>query len=438
MASSVSRFPDWLVPGADHAPVVRAVARARHLDPELHAFVEIATMPPAPRHGPLHGLPFAVKDLIDVAGRAPTLGFATPPGTVPATTADVITSLNEAGAAMVGFTEMTPLAYEPSGGNPEQNRPVNPWSHNHICGGSSSGSAVAVAAGIVPVAIGSDTIGSLRIPAHCCGLTGWKPTRGLIPTRGAMPLAPSLDTIGFLARGAQDLVTVAGVFDPTQVDDLPPIETVATAMDVLGEADPDIIDAVAAVEAVMRKLLIKTVETGLLDLIKATDGPVLTLLQGEAAQSQHDLLQSGTLEPLLAARLAKGLAITQEQMTEAAAELARLGEDPLDRVFGAADALLLPVMRMRTPSVDSCDPDGPFFSARTLYELSALCRWVNGFGLPAIAIPAGFDADGLPIAVQIVARPKMDRALLELALAIQKRTDWHGRVPTGIPGLALN
>ena len=102
----------------------------------------------------------------------------------------------------------------------------------------------------------------------------------------------------------------------------------------------------------------------------------------------------------------------------------------LDATFGDADAILMPVMRIRTPTVAVCEPGSPEFSARVLYQMSALTRWVNGLGLPAIAIPAGFDRDGLPVAVQFIGRPGGDRALLELAAAIQLHTDWHGRVPT--------
>ncbi len=405
------------------------------LDATLHAFVHILPEPVAPRPGPFGGMPFAVKDLCDIAGRAPTLGLAHAPNAAPETTAAVIEVLAAQGACLIGFTKMTALAYEPSGGNTAQGRPVNPWDASAICGGSSSGSAVAVAAGIVPLALGSDTAGSLRIPAQCCGVTAWKPTHGLVPVAGTMALAPSLDCIGFLAGAAKDIIPVAAAFMATGADDFPAIRKIAVARDVLADCDADIVHAMAQVEAALRLDGIACGDTALNNLIAACDAPVLVLLQGEAALAHKALLESGHLDPVLGTRLAKGSAITPAQMHAARTTLAELAGAALDAVFGDAGAILLPVMRIRTPSVAACEPGSPLFSARTLYALSALTRWVNGLRLPTVAIPAGFDSAGLPLAVQIVARPHGDRALLDVAARLQVHTDWHGRVPTGITGL---
>lgn len=164
------------------------------------------------REGPLSGLTYLAKDVFDTTGRAPSLGLRIEDRQVPARDAAVLDIIDAAGAIRLGFAEMTALACEPSGSNPLRQRPLNPWNADKICGGSSSGSAVAVAAGLVDAAIGSDTAGSLRIPAHCCGVTAWKPTPGLVPTDGAMALAPSLDVLGFLARDAAMLRRIAKLF----------------------------------------------------------------------------------------------------------------------------------------------------------------------------------------------------------------------------------
>ncbi len=185
------------------ASATEAAHSCRALRDRLRAFVDIPVVPLAGASGgALGGLPIAIKDMIDIAGRAPTFGLAQAPRHVPARNARVFDMLSNAGAVTVAFAQMSPLAYEPSGVNPHRGRPLNPWNENYICGGSSSGPAVAVASGCVPLALGSDTAGSLRIPAHCCGITAWKPTYGLVPIEGTMPLAPSLDAIGFLARAA--------------------------------------------------------------------------------------------------------------------------------------------------------------------------------------------------------------------------------------------
>jgi Asp-tRNA(Asn)/Glu-tRNA(Gln) amidotransferase A subunit family amidase len=410
-------------------------ARARRLDARLHAFAKITDTPSAPKPGPLGGMAFAVKDLVDVADHAPTWGQARAPHAKALTTAPVVERLLELGARLVGFTEMTPLAYEPSGGNAERGRPINPWSDRHVCGGSSSGSAVAVAAGMVPVALGSDTAGSLRIPAHCCGVTAWKPTNNIIPATGTMPLAPTLDTIGFLAATAADLIEVASAFDGFYDDDRR-ITKVAVARDLLAECDSCIVRGVEAFEAALPRRAIAISEVRLAGLIASCDAPVLTLLQGEAARSHEALIAAGHLEPTLSARLGKGAAVDDMQLQQARSVLGELASDALDDIFGDANAVLLPVMKKRTPLVAQCEPGSPAFSGRVLYELSALTRWVNGLGLPAVAIPCGFDDDGLPMAVQIVGRPHWDIRLLMFATALQTHTQWHGRVPTGLTGPA--
>jgi Asp-tRNA(Asn)/Glu-tRNA(Gln) amidotransferase A subunit family amidase len=414
------------------AAAMTVIARARHAEPKLHAFVEFVSELPAPRAGRLAGLYYAVKDLVDIAGRAPTLGLAETPGAAPVGNAAVIDILSENGARLIGFTEMTSLAYEPSGGNPERKRPVNPWNAGHICGGSSSGSAVAVAAGIVPVALGSDTAGSLRIPAHCCGVTAWKSGRGVIPLEGTMLLAPTLDVIGFLARSAADLIPLEAAF--ATATSARAIKRVAVAEDVLTGCEADVADAARRLAAALPGAGIETHAANIMPLIEACDPLVMTLMQGEAARTQRALMDSGNLNPALLTRLSKGRSISDAQMQIARTALAHLSGTALEETFGDADAILLPVMRIRTPSVAVCEPSSPEFSARLLYQLSALTRWVNGLGLPAIALPAGFDRDGLPIAVQLVARSRYDRALLELAAAVQLHTDWHGRVPAGIAG----
>jgi Asp-tRNA(Asn)/Glu-tRNA(Gln) amidotransferase A subunit family amidase len=431
MAAALPRIADRGPAGNGIADVLAAIALARRLDPILNVFVEIAAGAEPPRPGPLAGLPVAVKDLVDDAGRAPTLGLAAAPGPAPAATAPVLARLLEAGAGLVGYTSMTPLAYEPSGGNGERGRTANPWSAEHICGGSSSGSAAAVAAGIVPVALGSDTAGSLRIPAHCCGVTAWKPTNGLVPVEGTMPLAPTLDTIGFLARSATDLLRVADLFVAPEAD-APPIRSVAVAQDLIPSLDPAIAAALMRVAAVLREADLAVLATDVAPLIAACDAPVLDLLQGEAARVHREAIAGGGLDPTLAARLSKGAAIGEDRLSAARAELAALGDAALGLAFGGADAILLPVMRIPTPTVATCEPGMPGFSARTLYALSALTRFANGLGLPVVAVPAGVDGDGLPIAVQIVGRRGMDRRLLDLAATLQRATDWHARTPTSI------
>src|SRR5262245_6793714 len=205
----MARIRDWslLDPAARRCRQGVARAHAAALNPSINAFVQIGpAATPRTGTGPLTDLPYAAKDLFRTPQRQPSCGLDVANGFSIDGMCELIDRLNEAGADLVGFAGMTELAYEPSGFNATYGRVCNPWNLDFVSGGSSSGSAAAVASGVVVAALGSDTGGSLRIPAHACGVTAWKPSRGLVSMAGAMPLAPTLDTIGLLARSAKDLL----------------------------------------------------------------------------------------------------------------------------------------------------------------------------------------------------------------------------------------
>jgi Asp-tRNA(Asn)/Glu-tRNA(Gln) amidotransferase A subunit family amidase len=383
------------------------------------------------RDGPLAEMTYLAKDLLDLPGRAPSLGLAANDDAPPSRKAAVLDRLDSAGALRLGFAEMTALACEPSGSNPGRQRPLNPWDPDRICGGSSSGSAVAVAAGLVDVAIGSDTAGSLRIPAHCCGVSAWKPSFGLVPTEGTMALAPSLDVLGFMARDAVPLLRVAELFcDRTSG---PVRRTVAVAEDLIAHSDPAIAAACSTLAAICERLGHRLASAPLAPLIGDCDAAVLDLLLFETSARHGWRLGDGTLDTTLETRLRKGLAIAPERAAEARGRLRAVAE--ASTLFRSHDVWLLPVMAQPTPQVTSCEPGSPHFSARTLYGLSALTRFANGLGLPAVALPCGFDDNGMPIAAQLVGRPGSDMMLLALAVEIQSCTAWHGREPTALAAL---
>jgi Asp-tRNA(Asn)/Glu-tRNA(Gln) amidotransferase A subunit family amidase len=164
-------------------------------------------------------------------------------------------------------------------------------------------------------------------------------------------------------------------------------------------------------------------------LVAATDKPVLTVLQAEAVRSNADLLASGVLDSGLEARLEKGRAISDVQLNEARSTLRTLAQIEIGRLFATCDAILLPVMPLTTPRIEACEPSAPTFSGRTLYELSSFTRFVNALGLPAVALPGGFDAQRLPIGLQLVGPPNSDCSLVALAREIQGVSDWHCRLP---------
>jgi aspartyl-tRNA(Asn)/glutamyl-tRNA(Gln) amidotransferase subunit A len=427
---TVARILDW--PKLD-ATVRRKVSltaaeRARRLEPRLNAFVSIEDDIP-PMDGRFGGLPYAAKDIFRTATRLPSGGLAIPADVAIEGETNLLARLDGAGARRVGFTGLPELAYEPSGYNHARGRVRNPWNLDFVAGGSSSGSAAAVASGSVVIALGSDTAGSLRIPAHCCGVTAWKPTYGIVASTGAMPLAPSLDTIGLLARSACDMRDAVHIL----ADRLPAggsIARVTAIADCFDAAEPPVRRAcrqgVDAIEASGVRVKHRTA----LAEIEAIDRHALIILQAEAARAHRARIED--VPAVLRKRLAKGLAIDDATLGASLSVRDTLSSDFTARVFGAADAIFLPVMPIRAPLALETDPASEKFSASTLYVLSRFTRFVNVLGFPVVAIPVGFDDRGLPVALQIVGRPHSDRALLALAQAVQDKTNWHARVPAAV------
>lgn len=431
--STCARIPDWptLDATARRKLSLTAPERARRLEPRLNAFVSIEDRLPS-IDGKLGGLPYAAKDIFRTASHRPTGGLATPTDVAIDGETDLLARLDGASARRVGFTSLPELAYEPSGYNHARGRVRNPWNPDFVAGGSSSGSAAAVASGSVAVALGSDTAGSLRIPAHCCGVTAWKPTHGLVPSAGAMPLAPSLDTIGLLARSACDMQDAVHILiGDDQPRDEASIECVAAIADCFDAAEPPVrraclhgVDTIEASGARIER------HTSLAE-IEAIGGHALVVLH-QAARVYRARIEDPDIPALLRKRLAKGLAIDDATLAASLSARETLAREFTARVFGAADAIVLPVMAIRTPRAVETDPAADKFSPATLYALSRFTRFVNLLGFPAVAIPVGFDDRGLPVGLQIVGRPHGDRALLALAQAVQNKSDWHARVPAAI------
>ena len=398
-----------------------ALHRAATRGARLGAFVALADDRTQAVAGPLQDLPYAAKDMFDVAGRAPTCGLESAPGPVPSRTARVITRLDGAGAVRIGYTAMSALAYEPSGRNPLQASPVNPWNPDFMPGGSSSGSAVAVAGRIVPVALGSDTAGSLRIPAQCCGVFAWKPAHGRVPAAGAMPLSPSLDAIGLLAARAADLAAVAPVIGGVAPEGEVP--RLVVLGDALEAAHPAVRRAVEDGLAALARLGLVSRTLRGLDLVEAAGSAALTILDAEAAVSHGTLVGNPLIGAQMTRRLRRAGEVTPER--RAAADAARAKAEVTARGFWGEHALVvLPVMPICTPPLAEADPANPAFRPRTLYEMSAFTRFVNAFGWAAVAIPVGMDDRGLPVAMQVVAPPRMEGALLALA----RRLDESGHL----------
>jgi aspartyl-tRNA(Asn)/glutamyl-tRNA(Gln) amidotransferase subunit A len=431
---AVNRFANWSELGTTPRKHWHASSRerAQALNGRLNAMLHIEPTNDVAR-GPLLGLPYGVKDMVRSARRQPTGGLADGTRLPIEGTSALLDRFDRAGGDLVCFTGMTELASEPSGFNAAHGRVKNPWNVDYVTGGSSSGSAAAVASGAIAVAIGSDTGGSVRIPAFCCGITAWKSTYGLVATAGTMPLAPTLDTIGLLGRSAADILPAAKI-----VADLPsaqPIRRIAMIRDALAPCGPAIQRGAADLADVLagRGVVIKN-RNGLAAM-EAVDAATLTIMFAESSRVHRRYIEDESVEPTLRRRLAKGLEISDETLAENIVERDKLISDFENSVMAGIDAAIVPIMAITTPTADQCEPGSPRFSGKVLYALSRFTRFVNLLGYPSVAVPAGFDSSGMPVGVQIIGRRNSDLALLELAEDVQRHSDWHNRVPADVADL---
>ena len=426
--TSVSRFPDWCSLSERDRAAAQAQCQKRlaGIGRKLNAVEQIFAADVSGR-GPLSGMPFVAKDMIATGKSEPFWGCSTPQAAA-LPRASVIDRLDRAGACLIGTATMTELAYEPSGIG--RSRALNPWRADAIPGGSSTGSAILVASGCCFAALGSDTGGSVRIPAHCCGVTGLKPSYGSLPVDGTMPLAPSLDTIGIITRSAADLALIWPQLSGNSAGVTAEPLSGCLLEDAFGACD-------AEIAGICRGAIGVLTETGMTIVAKSgfpeqADQYALLVLQAEAARQHRERMDDTRIDASLRKRLAKGLAISDESLREALEERDALRSHFLAQYLGNATVALLPVLPIMTPSVAEVDPASAHFNPRTLYALSRFTRFVNYLGLPALAVPAGFDSRGLPVGLQIVGRPGSDASLLEIGVRLQARSDWHGRVPTAI------
>jgi aspartyl-tRNA(Asn)/glutamyl-tRNA(Gln) amidotransferase subunit A len=416
-----------------------ALARARHLDDERRL---------GRVRGPLHGVPVGLKEMFDRRGRRSGWGSAMRNDAAPAADdATIVQRLEAAGAIVLGTQHMAEFAMSPTGFNAGYGPGRNPWNTDHVSGGSSSGGGMSVGAGHVPLAIGSDTGGSIRLPAALCGVTGLKATQCRISLAGAMPLSPSLDCVGPLALSA-DLcawayAAMAGA-DPRDGSclALPPPGAGASAdaarrlvlavPDVAGSAL--VTDEMAAAIADMRRAL---VDAGVRCIDVPLPDPDLTgrmgsiVLAVESAAIHRQWLadpQSGYGRQVRR-RLSRGLFVRGMDYYDALRLRAPMLQAFLRDAMQGADALLLPTVPGDAPRViDTIDRDQAVLE-REFARLSAWTRGINYLGVPALNVPAGFSAAGLPLGVQFVGRPLGEGAILALGRLFQRATDWHRRTP---------
>ena len=352
---------------------------------------------------PLEGVPIGIKANIDVAGWPTTAGVAARRDAIATSDAAVVTALRDAGAIIIGQLNMHEAALGATTDNPAYGRTENPHAIGRTPGGSSGGSGAAVAAGLCVAALGTDTLGSIRIPAAYTGVYGLKPTHGVLPDAGLVNLARRLDAIGPLARSVADLAAVLGVLMPLAA--VQPMARVATLAAVdAHDMEPAVRAGYAAAQAALRGLglAVSTAATPGLDLVAARSGGFIESAREAARTFAGDRAEGGTSAGFNA-MMDHGSAASPDALAAGAAAMAHAAAT-LHRVLADHDVLLLPT----TPQVAFAHGRAPVTQA----DFTALA---NIAGLPALSLPAGMDGDGLPVAVQIIGRAGSEATLLALA-----------------------
>jgi aspartyl-tRNA(Asn)/glutamyl-tRNA(Gln) amidotransferase subunit A len=407
-----------------------ALARARALDADLARGV---------RRGPLHGVPLAFKDLFHVVGLPTSCGTKTAEYFRSDRDSTAVTRLQAAGAVTLGKLNMTELALGPFGDNPHHGNVDNPWKAGHVSGGSSSGSGSAVAARLAFGALGSDTGGSIRLPAACCGIVGLKPTYGRVSRAGAMALSWALDHLGPMTRTVRDCALmfelIAG-HDPRDATSSRrpapavlaglerPLSGLRLALPENYYFDGVTAEVKAAVESAARVLESRGARVlplrlpdpaGIVDVCNV-------LARAESAVIHSRVLRERPHElgAAVRARLEIGLYVSAHDYLQAGRLRARLAREFVDEVFGEVDAILAPAIPEPAPQLAAVTAGAVEEIVRRMGRFSRLTRPFNGLGLPVLALPCGLSADGLPLGLQIVGRPFDEATIFRLGFAMEQ------------------
>ncbi|MBI1955049.1 MAG: Asp-tRNA(Asn)/Glu-tRNA(Gln) amidotransferase subunit GatA [Acidobacteria bacterium] len=436
----------------------QALQRIEELNPRLNAFLTVtaelaeeqaraaeAEIQKGEYRGPLHGVPVSFKDLLYTQGVRTTAGSKILANFVPDSDATVVEKMKEAGAVLVGKNAMHEFAYGITNDNPHYGPTRNPWNSEHTSGGSSGGSGVAVAAGMAFAALGTDTGGSIRIPASFNGIVGLKPTFGRVSLHNAYPLGYTLDHVGPLARTVVDAgvvyQTIAGFDsqDPFSVDQ--PLGEIGLRKSLNGlrvgvpedyffdGLQPDVEHAVREALRVFHNLGARVVPLELSGMAELTEASRISLLVEALVVHRKDLEQrANDLGQDVKALLEKGREVSAEEYMKAQLARSRFRRQ-LEQLFQQVDVLVTPSTPLTAFPIGQTkvvlggkEDDARIASTRLL-------RGFNASGHPALSVPCGFDSHGLPVGLQIVGRLWDEATILHAGYAYEQATEWHKRRP---------
>jgi aspartyl-tRNA(Asn)/glutamyl-tRNA(Gln) amidotransferase subunit A len=430
-----------------------ALERIERLEPKLNAFITVTadsaraaaraaeTAIMAGDHlGPLHGIPVAIKDLYATRGVGTTYGSPLLADWMPGFDAAVVERLQRAGAVLVGKTNLHELAYGSTSANAHYGPVRNPWRLDHHPGGSSGGSAAAVAAGMSYAAMGSDTGASIRQPAACCNLVGIKPTFGRVSKYGALPLSWSQDHAGPLTRTVRDAALVLQALaghdprDPSSMHLAVPDFSAGLECGVRGtrigvarafffdSCDPEVSAAVEAALAVLEDQGAIVEDAALPDMAAAyTVGTITIAVEGAAYHAAELRARPELFSEELRASFELGSFYSGTDYVQAQRLRQHLMIET-ERALAHLDAVLMPTSPVPATPIEGTPPEHAMLRPRNTMPFNVL-------GLPALSVPCGFTAGGLPIGLQIVGKAFDEAGILRIARAYEQATDWHRRRP---------
>jgi aspartyl-tRNA(Asn)/glutamyl-tRNA(Gln) amidotransferase subunit A len=398
-----------------------ALAEARQAEQEIHRGNYL---------GPLHGIPIALKDLIDTAGVRTTAASALFASRVPAQDAEVVRRLKAAGVVLLGKNNLHEFAYGGSSLISHFGPTRNPWNSEYMTGGSSGGSAAAVAAELCCASIGTDTAGSIREPAAYCGVVGMKASHGLVSADGVVPLSRSLDHVGPLTRRVADAVVVLHAISDAPSNYMAGLQRGPSTLRVgvpreffYEDVDPEISAAVEAALAVVAEM---TIDVSEITLELSTDR-TLQLAESYEYHQRWSEECPDSYDPETLRRIRAGAKVTAEEYRGAKQDLMRERER-IKSVFKKVDVLITPTVPVLPPRIADLEQHPDRLRPAELVILRNT-RPFNVWGVPAISVPCGFTHTGMPIGLQIAAGPGREDVVFSLAQAYEQATNWHKRKP---------
>jgi aspartyl-tRNA(Asn)/glutamyl-tRNA(Gln) amidotransferase subunit A len=428
--------------------------RIEAIDGELNAYIavraeealaEADALLRSNERGSLWGVPVALKDVIDVAGTATTAASRVLAGHVAREDSHVVARLRRAGAVVLGKLNLHEFAYGALTTSTRFGPARNPWSPDRVCGGSSGGNGAAAAAGLAAGTLGTDTAGSIRIPSCYCGVTGLRPSTGRVSNRGVVPVAPSFDTVGPIARTAEDCALLLAVVarhdpgDPASLDaPVPPFGEllgegveglrVGVVTRLVEGADPPVAEAVEAALGELRSLGAELVPLEL-PLVEQAGTIQQAMMLAEATDAHLDWLRTrlADYDPDVRTRLLVGLFVGPE-VRDAGRRAREAARDEIGRVFERVELLAAPTMPVLPPRIGSETVE---LRGRELLHRLALIPYNSPWSLvgsPVASVPCGF-VDGLPVGLALVGPHLGEAMVLRAAHAFQLATDWHERRP---------